>query len=63
MSNIKIIDKYEPRSFSALSMDSGVVLCDSKTGAFLTLRYKEDLERLKELLDKIDVIEVYETPN
>ena len=52
---MKIIDKYEPREYSAISHDGGVVLCDKMTGAFLVLRFPEDLERLKALLETLEV--------
>ena len=54
--NIKIVDKYPIREFTALHDDHGVTLCESQTGAFLTLRYSEDLQNLKQLLDNISVI-------
>ena len=54
---IKIIDKYKPREYTSFATDSGVVLCDKQDGAFLVLRFTSDLEKLKELLNKIEVIE------
>lgn len=53
---MKIVEKYEPREFSALSHDGGVVLCDKQTGAFLVLRFAEDLERLKTLLETVTIL-------
>lgn len=50
---IRIIDKHPVRNFSAMACDGGVVLCAEDRGAFITLRYKEDLDKLKLLLDKI----------
>jgi hypothetical protein len=57
---MKIVEKYEPRQFSAISHDGGVVLCDKQSGAFLVLRFPEDLQRLKALLE---TLEVKEGPN
>ncbi len=53
---MRIVDKHEPREYSALATDCGVVLCDGKSGAFLVLRFQSDLERLKALLDSIATI-------
>ena len=52
------IEKHLPREYTSFIHDGGVVLCDKETGAFLCLRYQSDLERLKELLNKITIIEV-----
>ena len=52
---MRIVERYEPREYSAISSDNGVVLCDRETGAFLVLRYPEDLMRLRELLDTLEV--------
>lgn len=57
---MKIVEKYEPREFSAISHDGGVVLCDKQSGAFLVLRFPEDLRRLTALLE---TLEVKEGPN
>ena len=54
---INVIDKHEPREYTALMSDNGVVLCDKQKGAFLVLRYPSDLERLKGLLEKITMVE------
>jgi hypothetical protein len=51
---IKLVEKYEPREYTALSLSSGVVLCD-RDGAFIVLRFSEDVERLKKLLDSIEI--------
>jgi hypothetical protein len=51
-----VIEKYAPREYTAFSHDGGVVLCDRQTGAFLVLRFAEDLERLKTLLDTVTVL-------
>lgn len=45
------------KEFTALATDRGVVLCERDQGSFLTLQFKQDLENLKALLDKIEVIE------
>lgn len=50
-------NKPEPREYTAMMMDSGVVLCDKQEGAFLLLRYASDLERLKKLLNEITIVE------
>ena len=47
--------KSEPREYTAFSHDGGIVLCDKQDGAFLVLRYAEDLERLKALLNTLTV--------
>ena len=54
---INIVDKYEPREYTAMMSSNGVVLCDKQEGAFLVLRYASDLERLKKLLDGITMAE------
>lgn len=46
----------KPREYSAFSHDGGVVLCDKEGGAFLVLRFPEDLERLKALLATIEIL-------
>lgn len=56
---MNIVEKYEPREYACWSHDGGTVLCDKMTGAFLVLRFPEDLTRLRELLDTIEV----KTPN
>ena len=53
---MKIVDKHTPREYSAISHDGGIVLCDKETGAFLVLRFPEDLARLKALLDTLVVV-------
>lgn len=50
-----ILEKHEPREYGVVACDGGVVLCDSKTGAFLVLRFPEDLTRLQKLLNSMDV--------
>lgn len=50
-------DKHEPREYTAMMYNGGIVLCDKKEGAFLVLRFASDLEKLKELLDKITMAE------
>lgn len=54
---INIVDEHKPRKFSFFTTDKGVVLCDGENGAFLVLRFTEELKSLKELLDKIEVTE------
>ena len=53
-----IVKEHKPRKYSAVSHDGGIVLCDSESGAFLLLRFPEDIERLKELLDTLEIIRV-----
>ena len=55
-----IFDKHDPREYSAIACNAGVVLCDKQDGAFLVLRSATDLKRLKQLLNKISTIEVAE---
>jgi len=54
---MKIVDKHEPREYSAMMSNAGVVLCDKQEGSFLVLRYASDLERLKKLLNEITMAE------
>lgn len=53
---INFVDKHEDREYTALATDGGVVLCDTLEGAFLVIRSDTDLQRLKQLLDKIQII-------
>ena len=55
-----LVTKASPREYTFFISDSGVVLCDKVEGAFLSLRFKEDLENLKELLSQIRVGELNE---
>ena len=50
-----LVNQHIPREYSTIAHDGGIVLCDKKTGAFLVLRFPEDLERLKELLATLEV--------
>ena len=52
---MNIIEKHEPREYSAISSNKGVILCDRQEGAFLVLRFPQDLERLKALLETLQV--------
>jgi hypothetical protein len=54
---MNIVDKHEPREYTAMMHDGGIVLCDKQEGAFLLLRFASDLERLKELLGQITMVE------
>lgn len=56
--SINIVDKHLPRTYTALALDKGIVLCTPELGGFITLRFKEDVERLKALLDEIKIIEL-----
>lgn len=53
---LDVVDKHEDREYTALATDGGIVLCDKSNGAFLVLRSENDLQRLKLLLDKIQII-------
>jgi len=57
ISMVNFVDKHAPREYSSLCTSNGVVLCDKVEGAFLVLRYQSDLDRLKELINKIKVVE------
>lgn len=57
---VNIVEKHEPRKYSAMCTNNGVVLCDKLEGSFLVLRCDEDLFNLKELLSKINVVELDE---
>lgn len=52
---MNIVKGFSPREFSAITTDTGIVLCDHEHGAFLVLRYPEDLQRLRALLDTLEV--------
>lgn len=52
---MKIVEKHQPREYSAIVHSHGVVLCDKEAGAFLVLRFPEDLERLRALLETLEV--------
>lgn len=60
---INIVDKYKDREYMALANDGGIVLCDKSNGAFLILRSHNDLQNLKQLLDKIEIIELKKKPS
>lgn len=55
---INIVDKHSPRTYTALCMNSGIVLCTPELGGFITLRFREDIDRLKSLLEEIKIIEL-----
>jgi len=57
---ITVVDKHKVREFSAMSSDNGIVLCEKDKGSFIVLRYAEDLENLKKLLDSISITKVYD---
>jgi len=42
-----LVENHTPREYSIISHSGGVVLCDKQEGAFLVLRFPEDVERLK----------------
>lgn len=47
---------YIDKEFSAVAMNTGIVLCDKQQGAFIVLRSTTDLERLKDLLGTLEII-------
>lgn len=53
---MQIVDKHKPREYGAFVHSGGVVLCDRTEGAFLVLRFAEDLERLRVLLATITTL-------
>jgi len=57
--NIRIVDKFTPRSFTAISHDGGIVLCEKEKGAFILLRYAEDIEALKSLLNSLTITKTF----
>lgn len=57
MCRINYVEKHEPREFSAMMSNNGVVLCDKLEGSFLVLRYAADLENLKKLLNEITMVD------
>jgi hypothetical protein len=52
---MKIVEKHTPREFRAMSHNGGIVLCDDQDGAFLVLRFVEEVEALRLLLNGIGV--------
>ena len=52
--NLQIAEKLTPRKFSAIVHDHGVALCTNTEGAFLCIRFVEELESLKKLLAQFD---------
>ena len=54
---MNIIEKHEPREYSAMMSNAGIILCDKQEGSFLVLRFASDLQKLKELLDGITMVE------
>lgn len=54
---LNVVNKYMPKEYTSFCTNRGVILWDKQEGAFLVLRFKEDLENLKKLLDKIEVID------
>lgn len=48
-----IVDKYSPKTFSAVATSNGIVLCASDDGAFLVIRFPEEIETLQSLLDSL----------
>lgn len=58
---INIVDKYSVKQFSAVQSEGGVIsLCTKQDGFFIALRYTEDLENLKKLLDSLTITKGYE---
>ena len=55
---IRFVDKLQPRKFSAICENNGIILCDKLEGAFIVLRCKEDIENLKKLLDSLEIREM-----
>ena len=47
---------YVIKEFSAIAVNSGVVLCTKKEGMFLVIRSTEELQRLKDFLDKLVIV-------
>ena len=58
-----IVDKHTARTYSCFCHSGGVTLCDKSEGAFLVLRFKEDLVRLRVLLASIEIKEVENVTN
>lgn len=52
---MKIVDKHTPRNFSAISHDGGIVLCDDQNGAFLCIRFPQEVTALVQLLNSMDI--------
>ena len=54
--SFNIAGEYSPREYTAISTDNGIVLCDKRDGAFIVLRFAEDIERLQSLLCGLEII-------
>lgn len=52
---MNVVKEHTPRNFTSFITNSGVVLCDDQDGAFLCLRFPEDLARLRALLAEIEI--------
>ena len=50
---LETVKSYKPREYTTVITDHGIILCDKNEGAFLVLRFKEDIERLRDLLNSI----------
>jgi len=53
-----MVAKYKPKEFRAVSTNSGISLCEKEDGMFLVLRNADDLRKLRELLDKLVIVEI-----
>ena len=56
---INFVSKHKVKKFSVISSNGGVILCERESGAFITLRYSEDVENLKKLINSITVSEQF----
>lgn len=52
---MSIVDKHTPRTYSAIVHNQGIALCTDQDGAFTCIRFRQELERLKALLDEFNV--------
>jgi hypothetical protein len=55
---INVVKEHKPREYSLWSHSGGTVLCEKENGAFLVLRFTEDLVNLKKLLNEIEIVKV-----
>lgn len=53
-------DKHPVKEFTIIHSDHGLTLCEKQSGSFLTLRYKEDIENLKALVEGITISSEFE---
>jgi len=46
----------EPKKFSAITSNGGIVLCEKEQGAFLAIKYPQEITDLIKLLNKLSIV-------